>query len=89
MGVPALQNAIDILAVHVPVRKAINQPPTKTMTTPRKKAAPRKGSTPAPVATQVDNSAKRQEIEMRLHAIAGKPEHADEFERLRLELAAL
>jgi hypothetical protein len=57
------------------------------MTTPRKKAAPSRATNTLEVKP-VD-TAKRQEIEMRLHAIAGKPEHADEFERLRLELAAL
>jgi hypothetical protein len=39
--------------------------------------------------TSPATASARQDLQLRLYALAGKPEYADEFEAVRLQLAAL
>lgn len=56
---------------------------------PAASAKPRKSAKPPQPKKGRPDPRRAVEIQTRLYAIAGQPEHADEFERLRKELAEL
>jgi hypothetical protein len=60
------------------------------MIEPKKPRRTRKPA-PAPAAAPdaPERAARRRDLTLKLYALAGKPERADEFEALRLELDSL